>query len=90
MGTKVTVTHILDGDTFAGESNGKLKYYRLLGVRAPEKGMHGFGEAKSALAKLIRGKEVVVELRATGYLGRAQVEATVGGVNVNSEMKKHA
>ena len=86
MYRREVVTGVVDGDTF--ETASRKHPVRLANVSAPERGENGYGEAKLKLAKLIRGKEVIiVPVGRDGY-GRTLARVQLGDVSVNSAMKQ--
>lgn len=89
MSNTVKVIHIIDGDTFVAESEGKEKFFRLADVRAPERGESGFFWARRALEKLIDGDNVSVEHKGNTPYGMAVVDVmTSDGRHVNSAVKR--
>jgi hypothetical protein len=71
-----TVTHVVDGDTFEIRAVNGTKYtIRMADVNASEIGQAGYNEAKAALASVISGKTVYLDVddlyvwdaRGTGY-----------------------
>lgn len=73
------VIKVADGDTITILSGGVAHRVRLSGVDAPEKGQQ-FGEvARKSLAKLIAGREVVVESHKADRFGRKVGVVTVDG-----------
>jgi micrococcal nuclease len=56
-----TVTYVVDGDTVdARGPDGTVERIRVIGIDTPERGQCGFGEASSALKKLVLDKQVAL------------------------------
>jgi micrococcal nuclease len=89
-GTEVTVTRVLDGDSFEAVVADEDLEVRLLDVNAPEGGECHGDESRDALAGLIdeRTIEVVpaVEEAQRDEFGRHLVAAFVDGIEVNARL----
>ena len=81
-----TVIGVIDGDTF--ETSSRKRPVRLANVDSPERGEEGYGAAKQKLARLIRGRVVVIQPVARDKYGRAGAIVKVGGKSVNSHMQR--
>ncbi len=83
----VHVDKVVDGDTFVSEG----KYYRLLGIDAPEKGQKCYEEAKNELKNLIENKTVRIEFdeNKKDKYGRYLVYVFLNETFVNREMVKN-
>ena len=68
METEVYVTRVIDGDTF--ETDGLAQSLRLANVLAPDLHIPESPEARRALANLIDGKWVSVQVIARDQWGR--------------------
>lgn len=93
----VTVTRIIDGDTFEGTVHTELldvpmdipkRKFRLMGVQAPEKYMPGGRDATMWLQDYlmhdyVTGAKVKVLFTGAKSFDRFVVEVLVGGVNLN-------
>ena len=87
MAKKEKVTKVIDGDTFMTSS--RTKAVRLSNVDTPEKGQTGYSKAKTALTKLIQGKEVSVDTKARDKYGRSVGNVKIGTKSVNKAMKPY-
>lgn len=85
MPKKEKVSRVIDGDTFATTS--RKHPVRLANVNAPETGQRGAAAAKTALSKLIQGKEVSIDTQARDKYGRSVARVKVGGRSVNRAMQ---
>lgn len=82
--------HVFDGDSFKAVKSGETEEteVRLYGIDAPEKGQDYAKQAREKLIKLIRNKEVRVEVQDTDSYGRQVGKVYVGKTYVNLEMVK--
>lgn len=82
--------HVFDGDSFAAVKEGETEEteVRLYGIDAPEKGQEYAKQAREKLIKLIRNKQVRVEVQDTDTYGRSVGKVYVGKTYVNLEMVK--
>ena len=83
----VTVTRVVDGDTFkVGE-----KYIRLIGIDTPEKNEEYYNESTQILKNLIEGKEVVIERdkKNKDWYGRFLRYVYIDDIFVNRYMMDH-
>ncbi len=79
------VLGVYDGDTFIIEGKRRV---RLRQVKAPELGFCGGQEAKTALEKLIKNKNVRIDNQIPDNYGRDMGIIFVGDINVNKELIK--
>ena len=87
MARKEKVTKVLDGDTF--ETDRRKHPVRLAEVDTPEKREPGYGDAKKALADLIKGKVVEIETVSRDKYNRAVAKVKVERKSVNKAMKEY-
>lgn len=87
MPRKEKVTKVIDGDTFC--TSARKNPVRLANVDTPEKREKGYGQAKQALSKMIKGETVSIDTKARDVYGRAVANVKVGNKSVNNAMKKH-
>ncbi len=87
MAKKEKVTKVIDGDTFMTGS--RKNAVRLSNVDTPEKGQSGYNTAKTALTKLIQGKEVSIDTKAHDKYGRSVANVKIGTRSVNRAMKSY-
>ena len=82
--------HVFDGDSFKAIKKGETEEteIRLYGIDAPEKGQEYAKQAREKLIKLIRNKQVRVEVQETDSYGRTVGKVYVGKTYVNLEMVK--
>lgn len=82
--------HVFDGDSFAVVREGETEEteVRLYGIDAPEKGQDYAKQSREKLIKLIRNKQVRVEVQDTDTYGRSVGKVYVGKTYVNLEMVK--
>jgi len=83
------VVRVSDGDTIVVLDAGKVQHkIRLAGIDAPEKAQAYGDKAKDALAALVAGKEVRVEVSGRDRYGREIGRVFVGAVDANLEQIK--
>lgn len=87
MPQKEKVTKVIDGDTF--KTSGRQNPVRLANVDTPEKGESVYQQAKRALERLIKGREVLIDTQARDSYGRSVANVKVSGKSVNKAMKRH-
>lgn len=82
--------YVFDGDSFTVIRSGETEEteVRLYGIDAPEKGQEYAKQAREKLIKLIRNKQIRVEVQDTDPYGRQVVKVYVGKTYVNLEMVK--
>ncbi len=82
--------HVFDGDSFVAIREGETKEteIRLYGIDAPEKGQDYAKQSREKLIKLIRNKQVRIEVQDTDSYGRSVGKVYVGKTYVNLEMVK--
>lgn len=82
--------HVFDGDSFAVIKTGESEQtqIRLYGIDAPEKGQEYAKQAREKLIKLVRHKQVRIEVQNTDDYGRQIGKVYVGKTYVNLEMVK--
>lgn len=86
---KGQVVRVSDGDTIVVLDAGKVQHkIRLAGIDAPEKAQAYGDKAKDALAALVAGKEVRVEVSGRDRYGREIGRVFVGVVDANLEQIK--
>jgi endonuclease YncB( thermonuclease family) len=80
-----TVFHVVDGDTVdVRAGDGSEERVRIIGIDTPERGECGFGEASSAMARLVDGEQVELVAGARDdrdRYGRVLRYVDVGGVD---------
>jgi endonuclease YncB( thermonuclease family) len=80
-----TVFHVVDGDTVdVRAGDGTEERVRIIGIDTPERGECGFGEASSAMARLVDGEQVELVAGARDdrdRYGRVLRYVDVGGVD---------
>lgn len=86
MPRKERVTKVIDGDTLKTAS--RKNPVRLANVNAPEKGQRGYAGAKTRLANLVKGEEVLVDTVARDRYGRSVAKVYKDGKSVNKQMQK--
>lgn len=83
------VVRVSDGDTVTVLDAGKVEHrVRLAGIDAPEKAQAYGDKSKEALAALVAGKEVRVEISGKDKYGREIGRVFVGDVEANLEQVK--
>ena len=82
--------HVFDGDSFALVKKGESgqTQIRLYGIDAPEKGQEYAKQAREKLIKLVRHKQVRVDVQSTDDYGRQVGKVYVGKTYINLEMVK--
>ncbi len=82
--------HVFDGDSFAVIAEGETEEteIRLYGIDAPEKGQDYAKQAREKLIKLVRNKQVRIEVQGVDDYGRKIGKVYVGKTYVNLEMVK--
>lgn len=82
--------HVFDGDSLAVVKQGESEQIqiRLYGIDAPEKGQPYAKQAREKLIKLVRHKQVRIEVQHTDDYGRQVGKVYVGKTYVNLEMVK--
>lgn len=90
------VSAVIDGDTLdlvpAGDRRAAPVRVRLLNINTPERRQRGWGEAKAALERLVRGREVSLRFAEPGQRAagdrydRVLAYVFVGDVNANVEL----
>jgi endonuclease YncB( thermonuclease family) len=79
------VTHVVDGDTIdVRAADGTEERVRIVGIDTPERGECGFGEASSAMSRLVLGEQVELVAGARDdrdRYGRILRYVDVGGVD---------
>ena len=82
--------HVFDGDSFSAIREGETDEteIRLYGIDAPEKGQDYAKQSREKLIKLIRNKQVRIEVQDTDSYGRSVGKVYVGKTYVNLEMVK--
>lgn len=78
------VTRVIDGDTFETRNN----TIRIAGINAPESDTLAGIRATNYLKSLIENKEIIYEIKGTGYYGRtlANVWRKLDRLNIGDEM----
>ena len=80
--------YVVDGDTIDVEGVGRI---RFVGVNTPERGDHGYQEAKNFVKSMVLGKTVQLDIDDQKYqdkYGRVLAVVYVDGVNLNQELLK--
>ncbi len=80
------VVAVTDGDTLTVAAAGARYRVRLYGIDAPEAGQRFGPEAREALADLVLGEVVEVEVTGTDPFGRVVGVVTRGDTEVNLAM----
>lgn len=82
------VVAVHDGDTLTVSSQGKKVRVRLDGIDAPELEQRYGKSSRSALSRLCRGKQAVVDERGKNEEGLVLASVTCAGVDANAEQVK--
>ncbi len=84
-GTRVTVVHVVDGDTVRLSDGRTVRY---IGLNTPERGQPFYQEATEANRRLVEGKEawLVLDVQTTDPFGRTLAYLWVGEQFVNLEL----
>ena len=88
----VSVTKIIDGDTFEGFENYQQysrKTYRLIGINTPEKNQYGYDLATNQLRNYLRGScygKLKITTTGKGIYGRDLVYVYCLGESINEKM----
>ena len=82
------VVAVHDGDTLTIASQGKKLHVRLEGIDAPELAQRYGKSSRTALARLCRGKQAVVDERDKDEDGLLLGSVTCGGVDASAEQVK--
>lgn len=77
---------ITDGDTFKAKVQGAVLDFRLQGMDAPERDQPYGEQATSELAKLLRGRELILVYDDVDRYGRIVARVWVGNKEINREM----
>lgn len=80
------VSHAIDGDSLAVESNGRSFQVRLWGIDAPEWGQPFSREARSLCRDLVEGKTIAVHPKYKDKYNRVVAVVEVDGRVLNEEM----
>lgn len=88
---EVPVVFVADGDTVRVDYRGKREWVRLLRIDTPERDEDGYGEARSALLRMVEGREVTLAFEKPGVEerdvhGRILAYLFRDGKNLNVEM----
>jgi len=86
MPRKERVTKVIDGDTV--KTSSRKNPVRLANVNAPEKGQRGYAGAKTRLADLVEGEEVLIDTVARDRYRRSVARVYKNGKSVNKEMQR--
>ena len=92
--TRVTVTEVIDADTFRvrphWQSTGKEEgdTIRINGYTAPEPGQTGFQEAKNDLEEIIRGKDVELKNPVATAKGQLVCDVMVEGKDITTLLNR--
>jgi len=80
--------HVVDGDTIDVNGVGRI---RLVGVNTPERGQHGYPEAKNFVKRLCLYKTVYLDIDDAKHYdkyGRVLAVVYADNINVNAELLK--
>lgn len=84
-GTRVTIEHVIDGDTVALDDGRRVRY---IGINTPERGQFLYDEAAAFNRHLVEGAEawMVLDVQTIDQYGRTLAYLWVGDTFVNHEL----